>query len=212
MTKGGMVLDNYILFFIFILIFINNKENLIKEAMMSTYENLANTLDIERTYEKLDTLRKIGPYFPEWIVPILNKSILITEKIIKTFELFEFMQMSNSNVQIIHSDLDNNKERFNQIVSTLRKEIPEERLNEKGTLMNIILNYDKYKLMLVLISQIMSNPQKLNDSEQLSQLMNSIFKEKYGEDEKKMKELLKMVEIIKVLDTTNKNTNAPKND
>lgn len=211
MTKGGMVLDNYILFFIVILLF-NKKESSIKEVLMNTYENLTNTLDVEGTYEKLGTLRKIGPYFPEWIVPILNKSILITEKIIKTFELFEFMQMSNSNVQIVHKDLENNKERFNQIISTLRKEVPEEKLNEKGTLMNIILNYDKYKLMLVLMNQIMSNPQKLNDPEQLSQLMNSTFKEKFGEDEKKMKELLRMIDIIKVLDPTNKNKKAPKND
>jgi len=188
----------------------NRKENISNNQNIVIHENNLKSLNTERTYEKIEHLRKIGPYFPEWLAPILNKSILFTEKIVKFHELTEFLQRNTSKEPITPIKLDNNKQRFNYIVSTLKEEVPEEKLNTMGTPMNLILNYEKYKLMIALMSQVLSNPQKITDKDQLTQLAESLFDGKDEKEKEKMKEMLKMIEIMKVLDSSKKKD--PKND
>ena len=205
-------MNTTLILFVFLYFFINNKkENINSNQNVIMHEYNLKSLDAEQTYEKIDTLKKIGPYFPEWLAPILNKSILLTEKIVKFHELADFLQRSNSSEPITSMKLDNNKERFNYIVTTLKKEVPEERLNEMGTPMNLILNYEKYRLMIVLISQVLSNPQKITEKDQLTQLTQSLLDGKTNEEKEKMKEMLKMIEIMKVLDTSKKKKDS-KND
>lgn len=205
-------MNTTLILFVFLYFFINKKkENINSNQNVIMHEYNLKSLDAEQTYEKIDTLKKIGPYFPEWLAPILNKSILLTEKIVKFHELADFLQRSNSSEPITSMKLDNNKERFNYIVTTLKKEVPEERLNEMGTPMNLILNYEKYRLMIVLISQVLSNPQKITEKDQLTQLTQSLLDGKTNEEKEKMKEMLKMIEIMKVLDTSKKKKDS-KND
>ncbi|WP_077370037.1 hypothetical protein [Anaerosalibacter sp. Marseille-P3206] len=201
-------MNNIFILFIFLYFLMSKKDNINKNQHVIIHEY--KSLDVEGTYEKIEHLRKIGPYFPEWLAPILNKSILLTEKIVKFHELTEFLQRNTSKEPITPMELDNNKQRFNYIVSTLKEEIPEEKLNEMGTPMNLILNYEKYKLMMGLMSQVLSNPQKINDKDQLTKLAESLFDGKNEKEKEKMKEMLKMIEIMKVLDSSKKKD--PKKD
>ena len=135
---------------------------------------------------------------------------MLAEKIVKLHELTEFLPKNNSQDPIKPQKLDSNKDRFNYIITTLKKEVPEERLSEMGTPMNLILNYEKYKFMISLMSQVLSNPQNINDTEQLNQLTQSLFDGKDEKEKEKMKEMLKMIEIMKVLDSSGKKKD-PKN-
>lgn len=194
---------NTTLIFIFFIYFFMLKKDDTNGNMIQS-ENIFNSLDTKQTYEKIDYLRSIGPYFPEWLVTILNKSILLTEKIVKVHELIEFIQTDHFIEPITPTKIDNNKERFNYIINTLKEEVPKERLNEMDYPMKLLLNYDKYKLLFVMMTQILSNPQKINEKDQLTQLAESLFDGKSEEGKEKMKEMLKMIEIMKVLDTSNK--------
>lgn len=161
-------------------------------------------LDIDNTYKKINILKKIGPYFPEEIIPILNKSLFLTEKIVKICEVADFVSTNNYYQEINSARIDNNKERFNYIISTLKQEIPEEKIKSMDYPMNIILNYDKYKYMMNIISIIISNPQSLNDPNELLKASESLMDGMKENEKEKIKDMMKMFELMKALEPSNK--------
>lgn len=162
------------------------------------------SLDTEYTTEKIRILKEVGPYFPEELIPILNKSLLITEKIIKTHETMNFIKNNEPFKEVQLTKVENNKERFNYIISTLKREIPEEKINNIGYPFNLILNYDKYKYMFNLFSSIVSNPEKLDNPKELISLIEPMMEGKDEKEKKKMKEMLQMAEIMMALEPSNK--------
>ncbi|SHI12064.1 hypothetical protein [Sporanaerobacter acetigenes] len=169
-----------------------------------------NNLDIDNTYEKINILRKIGPYFPEEIIPILNKSLLLTEKIVKIYEVKDFVSTNNYYQKINSAKINDNKERFNYIISTLREEIPEEEIKAMGYPMNMILNYDKYKYIMNIISIIISNPQSLNNPNELLKASESLMDGMKENEKEKVKDMMKMFELMKALEPSNKEKKDPK--
>ncbi|WP_416197613.1 MAG: DUF5667 domain-containing protein [Sporanaerobacter sp.] len=161
-------------------------------------------LDIDNTYKKINILKKIGPYFPEEIIPILNKSLFLTEKIVKICEVADFVSTNNYYQEINSARIDNNKEKFNYIISTLKQEIPEEKIKSMDYPMNIILNYDKYKYMMNIISIIISNPQSLNDPNELLKASESLMDGMKENEKEKIKDMMKMFELMKALEPSNK--------
>ena len=70
--------------------------------------------------------------------------------------------------------------------------------------MNIILNYDKYKYMMNIISIIISNPQSLNDPNELLKASESLMDGMKENEKEKIKDMMKMFELMKALEPSNK--------
>ena len=127
-------------------------------------------------------MKKIGSYFPpEYITPI-NKSIIITEKILKGYETLDFIE--NSEINYIESSIPikDNKERFNYIINTIKNEVSNEEIKNMGMFLDIIVNMDKYKTMFTMLNSLMSDPDSLNDPNKIFQIMEPLIEGKTEEE------------------------------
>ncbi|MBU5437462.1 hypothetical protein KQI42_05545 [Tissierella sp. MSJ-40] len=161
-------------------------------------------VDIKYTSEKVNVVKKIGPYFPDAYRPVLNKSIMFTEKILKLYEVVDFMKLNEVEYITQSIPVNNNKERLNRIVSIIQQEFPKEEVKNMGMAMDLILNVDKYKKMFNLLNTVMSSQESLKDTSQLINLIEPLMDGKNPKEKEKLKEMSKMIEIMKILDTPKK--------
>ena len=168
----------------------------------STHQTIS--LNIPYTEEKIRIMKKIGPYFSEDFLPIINKSIMATEKIIRLYEVMEFMQTPEIDYIQDAIPVKNNRERLSYIINTIQNEISREDIKNMGMAMEMILNIDKYKKMLITLSSIMSDPESLNDPTKMLGLIEPFMEGKDEKEKEKLKDMAKMLEVMKNLDTSKK--------
>jgi len=176
-----------------------NKIVVAKDTTVKLKENKF-VLNIPHTQEKVRLMKKIGPYFPpEYIAPI-NKSIMITEKILGLYEAISFM--GNPTINYIESSIPmvDNRERINYIMNTIKDEISKEEIKDMGLVLDIIFNMDKYKSMLAMLNTFISDPNSLNEPKKLINIIEPLMEGKSEEEKKKIKEMMKMMELVKTLD------------
>ncbi len=99
--------------------FLSNKENKGPNVLRETINRI--DLNIPYTREKIEVLKKIGPYFPQEYIPAINKALIFTERFIKLYEAVEFIR-SNESIYIKQSiPVNSNQERFNYIARYHKK-------------------------------------------------------------------------------------------
>ena len=198
---------------LFLLLFLLNQKNESKKLNIPTDKgkNILNTsthqtisLNIPYTEEKIRIMKKIGPYFSEDFLPIINKSIMATEKIIRLYEVMEFIQTPEIDYIQNIIPVKNNRERLSYIINTIQNEISREDIKNMGMAMEMILNIDKYKKMLITLSSIMSDPESLNDPTKMLGLIEPFMEGKDEKEKEKLKDMAKMLEVMKNLDTSKK--------
>lgn len=181
----------------------------IEFSSLNTFGKFINTIELNPKYtvEKINVVKKIGPYFPEDYIPLINKSILFTEKLIKINELVNFMQ--NDEYRYVEKPIPvaNNKERISKIIGTIQKEVPKSDVNNVGTVIDLIINMDKYKTMFTMLNSVMSNQEGLKDPNSLMNLIGPLMSNDNKMDNDKIKEMAKMMEIFKALNTPKKENN-----
>lgn len=194
-------MDNNILIFIVLLIAGKNQGN--KLTGLNTLENFVNTMEIDTKYtlEKIRMAKKIGTYFPEQYIPLINKSILFTERIMKINELIEFMK--NEEYQYIKEAtiVDSNKDRLNKIIHVLQKEASRSETKNVGMIMDLIINMDKYKKMFSVLTSVINSQDGLNDPTQLMNILTPLMDGDDLKNKDKFKEMGKMMEIMKILNS-----------
>ena len=210
LNLGGIILDNKILIFLFLLIIGKNKESDV--AALNSLGNFVNSMEIDPKYtaEKIKIAKKVGAYFPEQYIPLINKSILFTERLIKINELADFMK--NDEYVYIKEPIsvDNNKERISKMVNVIQKETPNTEVKNLGMMMDLIVNMDKYKQMFGMISSVMGNKDAVKDPTQLMSLLGPMLTGDNQKNSDKMKEMNAMMEIMKVLNTPTSKTEEKK--
>ena len=156
MNLGGIRVDNKALI-ILLFILMGRKADKQSYGLNSLGSFLKDIeVDPDYTVEKVNIAKKIGPYFPEGYIPNMNKSIAITEKFIKINELLDFMKEDEHRYISEHIPIDNNKDRISKIISTIQNEAPKSGINRVGTVVDLIINMDKYQKMLGLLTSIMN--------------------------------------------------------
>jgi len=199
-------LDNNILIFIILLISGKNQGN--KLTGLNTLENFVNTMEIDTKYtlEKIRMAKKVGTYFPEQYIPLINKSILFTERIMKINELIEFMK--NEEYQYIKEAtmVDNNKDRMNKIINVLQKEASRSETKNVGMIMDLIINMDTYKKMFSVLTSVMNSQGGLKDPAQLMNILTPLMDNDDLKNKDKFKEMGKMMEIMKILNSPKQET------
>ena len=203
-------MDNRIL--IIILLMITRDENTGKSDKFNTLENFINNIELDSDYttEKIKIAKKIGPYFPEDYIPLINKSIYLTEKLIKTKELINFIQENNQDYITDHVPIDNNKDRVNKIVSIIKKESPNPEVTKIGTIVDLVLNIDKYKKMFNLMYSAVGNQDSLNNPAQLINLITPLIGGDNPENISKFKDIAKMLDLVNALDNPSKDSTKTK--
>lgn len=207
-------MNNGLILFFFLLLNQTKRKNILetskdnKSIKLKSPMNKTITLNIPYTNQKIKIMKKIGPYFPEEFIPVLNKALIITEKIIKFYEAIDFIQIKE--VKYIENPIpiENNKERLSRIINTIQREFPTEEINNIGMIMEIILNTDKYKKMFTVLNSIMSNPDNFNDPTKIYSLIEPFMQNK--DEKEKLKNMVKTLEIMNTLDTPKKPKNEEK--
>lgn len=200
-------MDNKILIFLFLLVLGKNQET--ESTALHSLGNFVNTLEVDPKYtaEKIKVVKKVGAYFPEHYIPLINKSILFTERLIKINELANFMK--NDEYAYIKEPIsvNNNKERISKVVNVIQNEVPKTEVKNLGMMMDLIINMDKYKQMFSMLTSVMGNQDSLKDPTQLIGMLAPIMGGDSQQNGDKMKEMSKMMEIMKAL-----NAPTPKNE
>ena len=166
------------------------------------------SLDIKKTNEKMKVLRKVGPYFPKDMGQILNKALLTTEKIVRLYSVMDFIKTNNSFQTISSIDV-SDKERANYILSTIKTDIPNEEIKSIVPLIDIVINLDTYKNLLSSLFSVLGNTQSSNGPKDISKIIEPLMDGKSDKDKEKMKDMMKMVELFKALNTSNKKEQDP---
>lgn len=178
---------------------ISNQNHSSLEAFKPIADFLSSVeIDPIYTKEKIRIMGKIGPYLPEKYIGLVNQSMLNTERILKINELLGFLNEGNKPYIDGAIAVSNTKDRINKIVKIVQKETSNSNNKEIGIIMDLVVNMDKYKKMLVALNTLMNNDNPMEHPDQLINMMLPIF----GEDENngdKIKELSKIMEIVKVL-------------
>lgn len=201
---GGLKLDNSLLLFI-LLLFIRNSRFEESRGLMHLSDYIKSIkIEPQYTLEKIKLLKRVGPYFPEEYIPTINKSILITERIIKINELANFMKNSEYKYIKEHVPVESNKERLSKIINIVQKEMPRNEVNDIGMVVDLIVNMDKYKKMFSMLNSLMSNEEALKDPSQLLSIAGPLMGIDTNKDSEKMKEINKMMEIFKMLNSPKK--------
>lgn len=172
-------------------------------AGLDSLGNFLNSMEINPKYtiEKIKIVKNIGPYFPEHYIPLINKSILFTERIMKINELVDFMKSDEYQYIKEPISVDNNKDRLSKIMNTIQKEVPNPEIKNLGTVMDLIINMDKYKKMFSMLSSFMNNQDNLKDPTQLINMFLPMMGNDSQNNSDKLKEMSKMMEIMKVLNS-----------
>ena len=199
-------MDSTILVFILFVKMLNNKKS--ESAGLSSISNYLSTMEINPKYtlEKINIVKKIGPYFPENYIPLINKSIIFAERFIKMNELIDSMKNEKDNYIKESIIINNHKDKLNKIITTIQKEAPRTEICNMGTIMDLIINMDKYKTMFTLLSSVINNQDNLKDPTQLINIIAPMMNGNEKKDNDKTKEMAKMMEILKILNTPKKDT------
>lgn len=211
---GGIIVDST--FLIIILFMLGRKKTENDTPTLHTIGNFISTMEVDKKYtvEKINMVKKVGSYFPENYIPLINKSISFTEKFIKINEVIDFIKKDDQGYILEHIPIENNKDRISKIISTIQKETPKAEISKAGTVVDLILNMDKYQKMLGVLNTVMSNPDSLNDPSQLITLVAPLIGGENHQNNAKFKEMAKMMEIMKLIDVPKKETpiENPKNE
>lgn len=175
-------------------------------------KNYLSDLKIDPTYtqEKIKIIKKIGPYLPDKYIGLINKSMLHTERIIKINEVLDFLR--ENKYQYISETIPtkDTKDRISKIVKTIQNEASNSSTKNMGMVMDLIVNMDKYKKIFSVLNSVVNSENPMEDPDKLMNMVLPLL----GEDEKnreKLKEMSKMMEIMKVLNTPKQENKTTEN-
>ncbi|HEY8362058.1 MAG TPA: hypothetical protein VIK77_04165 [Tissierellaceae bacterium] len=187
--------NNLLLIFIFMLLY-SQRINEFNGLKSFSYYIRSIRIEPKYTLEKIKLLKKIGPYFPEEYIPTINRAILFTERMIKFNELVSFMKNDEQYIKEA-LPIKDNRERISKIFNIVQKELSKNDYNNLGMMLDLIVNMDKYKNFISMFNSLKSQ----EDIKEPSQLIN-LLGPALGidvKDKEKLKDINKMMEIIKVL-------------
>lgn len=163
---------------ILLLLILSSTRNRDKSGGLASVSEYINNMEINPNYteEKITLARKIAPLMPvEYINPI-NRSISITESLMRIMELRAYMNTSTTSAQMSPIPIENNKERISKIISVIQEEVPRSNMNNIGPVLELIVNMDKYKRMFDIFNTLMKNQNINKDADKLIKMVEPMMK------------------------------------
>lgn len=192
----GLNLEKIIL----LLILLSTTNNEKSKGLVNINEYINNMeIDPKYTEDKIHLARKLAPLMPaEYINPI-NRSIYITENLVKIMELKDYMSHETRIVQTAHVPIEDNRERITKIVSVIQEEVPKSNMNNLGSVLELISNIDKYKRMFDLFNTFMKSQSAGKDTANLAKMVGPMMKGKTTAEGEGSLDIEKIMNIISVL-------------
>lgn len=180
------------------------------------------SIDIKSLNEKMDIIKKVGPYLPEYVVDPLNTIIFFIEKATTIIGLMEIITTNKSYAPIVALDNLTNKDRINGILSTIKDEANDEKVNTLKPVIDVILNFDRYKSLINMMSSLSNMNNRMdkvsntlpkaeipaqassNNPIQIEDMAN-ILKPLLGNDESKINQFNSMINVLKPMLESNSN-------
>ena len=192
----GYNLEKIIL--LLILLSTANKEK--SKGLVNINEYINNIeIDSQYTEDKIHLARKLAPLMPSEYIEPINRSINITENLIKIMELKDYMDSANSYVYTAHVPIEDNRERMTKILSVLQEEIPKSNSKNLGSLLELIVNIDKYKKMFDLFNVFMKSQNTNKNTDSLAKLVGPMMKDKSSFEGEGSLDIEKIMNIISIL-------------
>lgn len=191
---------------ILLLLLLSTRENTTQGAdLLHTFKGYINgiQLDYKYTADKIRIVRKIRPYLPVEYIDIINKSIVITEKLVRLMEVKEFVNSVEVD-EIKPVDMEP-KDKMLKVVHIIQEDVKSTKMNNLGFALDLIGNIDNYKNMFELLNTVKKDGKTLSDPDSIFKLMET-FVGSSPKDKEKVKELTKMMDLFKLLDTSKKET------
>ena len=163
------------------------------------------------TEEKIRLAKKIAPLMPEEYVYPIQRSIYITENLMRILELQEHLS-SRPNLNLESEvTISDNKERLRKIISTVQNEAPESRMGNMGFILDFIVNFDKYQRMLTLLNTLMKNQNLGQDRDKLLKMVEPIMEKESPSGEASL-DIEKIIQIISLLNKTKDGKKEPEGE
>ena len=183
---------------------ISNQSNSKSFETVHNIRNYISNIQVDSNYtdEKIKIAKKVAPLLPyEYGLPF-NKSIHITEKVVRVIELINFLENDESS-EFTTMNLEP-KERLQKIVSTIQTEVKNSRIDNLGIALDLLVNMDKYKKMFSTFGSLIGNKGSLNDSTSIIRLIDTFMDGSSPKDKEKINDMSKMLDIFKLIDTPKK--------
>lgn len=203
---------NYNILFLFVIFFIfkgsfSNKKvlpnitsffNSFKTSVNNNIQNL-DTINIYDIRKKVDVLMKAAPYLPEQVVFTVNKIYPYYEKFNAIISLVEFIKSSNPSSLVIPMNKMTQKDKVKQIMNIVTEEIPNSKIASVTPIVDLVLQADKFKGILNMFSSGDTKKKNNNSLENIISSLGSVLGGGSESTNEKMKDILPMMEILKVL-------------
>ncbi|EOD01647.1 hypothetical protein [Caldisalinibacter kiritimatiensis] len=155
----------------------------------------------EKVEKSLTVVKKIGPYLPEPTINVLNNVIPTLEKVSKIITLVNLVSTNKTFTPIKPVNKSDSNIPVNEIVDILKDEMPKDTMNKIGPFIDIAVNFDKYKPILQVLSNLNSADGDTNKN-QIDTLIDAvipILSDKNNKNNEKMKDMVQMVEMLKLI-------------
>lgn len=189
-----------------LLLLLLNKDNDVQNPLHSVKEYVNGIkINYKYTSDKIRIVKKIRPYLPSEYSDSVNRSIAVTEKLIKLLEAKDYIQSIDSmDIDKITEIEMEPKDKMLKIVHIIQEEVQNSKMDNLGFALDLVGNIDNYKNMFSLLTTFMKDKKSLNEPNNIMKLMESFLGGNNPKDKEKLKELSKMMELLKVLDTPKK--------
>lgn len=201
-------MDTHILLFLFMLLSQNTEIQSVDVPLHKIKSYLNNIeIDYKYTREKIKIANKIKPYVPTDYIEAFDKSLIVTEKLIKIVEVLDYINTLEI-VEVEPIELPP-IERLQHIVNIVQEEAKNSKLENLGMVLDLLVNMDNYKKVFNVLTTMMKDKKSVNDPNTLVKLMDTFMEGKSDKDKEKVKEMSKMLEVFKMLDTPSSSQSKP---
>ena len=181
-----------------------NRDNSTRVMAVNDYINNME-IDTQYTREKIRLAKRIAPLMPKDYIRPMSRSIYITETIVRLMELRDFMALKPVEVSVAASEESeeteiDNRERLNRIVSIIQEEMPKSKAQNMGSLLELIVNMDKYRRMFEIFNTLRTN-QNMTTTDNLTKTLEPVVKNGAKGGDNSM-DLEKIINIINILNKT----------
>lgn len=173
---------------------LNNKDG----GELHIIKDYIKSMDIDPHYtnKKIKMAKKITPLLPQKYISLSEQAILYASAIVKILDIKNII-LDKQVIKTVSIPLKDNKDRLDRIMTILQEESLNTDFASMGVVMNILVNMDKYKNMLNMITQVNKSKDGLKNNDDFMKLALSILGE--GKSEKESQEMEKMIHIISLL-------------
>lgn len=231
-TEKSTLHNNKLIFLLPLILLLSNSTRRFATKERSSVSSLGSdfkaSIDVKILNEKLNIIKKIGPYLPESIIYPLNSIIFFVEKATTIINLMEIITTNKAYTPIVPYVNLSNRDRISGILSTIKDETKDDKINNIKPAIDMLLNMDKYKSLANVVSGLsnmnnkvdkiqspptnieISSNNKSNKSVNLEDMIN-IFRPLLGNDENKINQLDNMLKAIKPMLENSSKSNQMEN-